>query len=97
MSFTVFSYNATVLRIQPNPTQPMDGPNPCPSLPHVVRRRGPVLHICVCVLGDSRRAAAVTKWTSEIFWAKQALLRSVSDKMLSAAFHKSPESVRKQR
>ena len=37
------------------------------------------------------------KWTSEIFCAKQALLRSVSDKMLSAAFHKSPESVRKQR
>ena len=49
MSFTVFSYNATVLLIQlnstqpspshvlenatqPNPTQPMDGPNPCPSL-----------------------------------------------------------------
>jgi len=37
MSFTVFSYNATVLFIQPNPTQPnptqpMDGPNPCPSL-----------------------------------------------------------------
>jgi len=26
MSFTVFSYNATVLLIQPNPTQPMDGP-----------------------------------------------------------------------
>ena len=46
MSFrpTVFSYNDTVLLIQPNPThhmcwkmrpnptQPMDGPNPCPSL-----------------------------------------------------------------
>jgi len=32
MSFIVFSYNATVLLIQPNPTQPMDGPNPCPSL-----------------------------------------------------------------
>ena len=47
MSFTVFSYNATVLLIQPNPlnpshvlenatrpnpTQPMDGPNPCTSL-----------------------------------------------------------------
>jgi len=32
MSFTVFSYNATVLLIQPNPTEPMDGPNPCPSL-----------------------------------------------------------------
>ena len=34
MSFTVFSYNATVglLLIQPNPTQPMDEPNPCPSL-----------------------------------------------------------------
>ena len=46
MSFrpTVFSYNATVLLIQPdlthhmcwkmrpNPTQPMDGPTPCPSL-----------------------------------------------------------------
>ena len=34
MSFgpTVFSYNATVLLVQPNPTQPMDGPNPCPSL-----------------------------------------------------------------
>jgi len=51
MSFTVFSYNAAVLLIQsnptqpitftcagkcdptrPNPTQPMDGPNPCPSL-----------------------------------------------------------------
>ena len=42
MSFTVFSYNATVLLIQPNPTQPMDGPNPCPSLMYyeqVVRRR----------------------------------------------------------
>jgi len=40
MSFTVFSYNATVLLIQPNPTQPnptqpMDGPNPCPSLRQV--------------------------------------------------------------
>jgi len=33
-SFTVFSYNATVLLIQPNPT--MDGPNPCPSLSRVV-------------------------------------------------------------
>jgi len=32
MSFTVYSYDATVLLIQPNPTQPMDGPNPCPSL-----------------------------------------------------------------
>ena len=32
MSFTVFSCNATALLIQPNPTQPMDGPNPCPSL-----------------------------------------------------------------
>ena len=43
MSFTVFSYNATVLFIQPkpthhrywkmrpNPTQPMDVPNPCLS------------------------------------------------------------------
>ena len=39
MSFTVFTYNATVLStlIQPNTkeTQPMDGPNPCPSLLHV--------------------------------------------------------------
>jgi len=46
MSFTVFSYNATVLLIQPNPThhmcwkmrpnqtQPMDGLNSCPSLWH---------------------------------------------------------------
>ena len=34
MSFrpTVFSYNDIVLLIQPNPTQPIDGPNPCPSL-----------------------------------------------------------------
>jgi len=39
MSFTVFSYNATVLLIQPitcagkcDPTQPVVGPNPCPSL-----------------------------------------------------------------
>jgi len=37
MSCTVFSYNATVLLIQPNPTQPMDGPNPCPSLGTPVR------------------------------------------------------------
>ena len=32
MSFTVFSYNATVILFQSNPTQPMDGPSPCPSL-----------------------------------------------------------------
>ena len=32
MSFTVFSYNATVLLIQTNPTQTKDGPNQCPSL-----------------------------------------------------------------
>ena len=32
MSFTVFGYNARLLLIQPDPTQPMDGPNPCPSL-----------------------------------------------------------------
>jgi len=52
MSFTVFSYNATVLLIQPNspnplhvlenvtqpnPIQPMDGPNPCPSLEEFLR------------------------------------------------------------
>ena len=36
MSFTVFSYNATVLLIKPNPTQPMDGPNPCPYLSRTV-------------------------------------------------------------
>jgi len=37
MSFTVFNYNATVLLIQPNRTQPMDGPNPCPSLRYTRR------------------------------------------------------------
>jgi len=41
MTFTVFSYYATVLLIQPNPTQPINGHNPCPSLCH--RRRGVAL------------------------------------------------------
>jgi len=45
MSFrpTVFSYNATVLLIQPNPTQPMDGPNPCPSLGAVILQQDNLL------------------------------------------------------
>jgi len=57
MSFTVFSYNATVLIIQPtqpntcaknatqpNPTQPMDGPNPCPSLVYCSPIADVILH-----------------------------------------------------
>ena len=58
MSFTVFSYNATVLLIQPtqpitcagkcdptkpNRTKPMDGPNPRPS---VGGTRGAKLNCC---------------------------------------------------
>jgi len=47
MSFTVFSCNTTLLLIQPNPTQPMDGPNPCPSLFQAVRDRNFALQIKV--------------------------------------------------
>jgi len=46
MSFTVFIYNATVLLIRPNPTQPMDGPNPCPSLSRRVCEYGKQLTSC---------------------------------------------------
>jgi len=53
MSFTLFS---TVLLIQPNPTQPMDGPNPCPSLAETL-----LLILLFTVAGDMARGVRMNK------------------------------------